>query len=132
MSFYCSILKGTILQLLLHPFWIRLEWFCGFSHLSWPHIFITKNIKPIIYLTATVFEIIRKLSSIKRNWLFATNSDFLIPISLEPYVVNLWYFNFLIFLSKKSHSLKFQRFTTLESKDIRIRKSEFVEKSQFL
>ena len=37
-----------------------------------------------------------------------------------------------IFWSNKSHSLKFQRFTTLESKDIGIRKAEFVALSQFL
>ena len=41
-------------------------------------------------------------------------------------------FQTYIFWSNKSHSLKFQRFTTLESKDIGIRKSEFVTKSQFL
>ena len=41
-------------------------------------------------------------------------------------------FQTYIFWSNKSHSLKFQRFTTLESKDIGIRKSEFVAKSQFL
>ena len=41
-------------------------------------------------------------------------------------------FQTYIFWSNKSQSLKFQRFTTLESKDIRIRKSEFVAKSQFL
>ena len=41
-------------------------------------------------------------------------------------------FQTYIFWSNKSHSFKFQRFTTLESKDIGIRKSEFVAKSQFL
>ena len=41
-------------------------------------------------------------------------------------------FQTYLFWSNKSHSLKFQRFTTLESKDIGIRKSEFVAKSQFL
>ena len=41
-------------------------------------------------------------------------------------------FQTYIFWSNKSHSLKFQRFMTLESKDIGIRKSEFVAKSQFL
>ena len=35
----------------------------------------------------------------KRNW--ATNSDFLIPISLQPDVVNLWYFKVLVLLDKK-------------------------------
>ena len=41
-------------------------------------------------------------------------------------------FQTYIFWSNKSHSLKNQRFTTLESTDIGIRKSEFVAKTQFL
>ena len=41
-------------------------------------------------------------------------------------------FQTYIFWSNKSHSLKCQRFTMLESKDIGIRKSEFVANSQFL
>ena len=41
-------------------------------------------------------------------------------------------FQTYIFRSNKSHSLKFQIFTKLESKDIGIRKLEFVAKSQFL
>ena len=41
-------------------------------------------------------------------------------------------FQTYIFWSNKSHSLKFQRFTTVESEDIGIRKSEFVAKIQFL
>ena len=41
-------------------------------------------------------------------------------------------FQTYIFWSNKSHNLKFQRFTTLESKDIGIRKAEFVAESQFL
>ena len=53
-----------------------------------------------------------------------TNSDFLTPISFEPYVVNLW--------SNRSHSLKCQMSITLDCKDIGIRKSEFVTKTQFL
>ena len=41
-------------------------------------------------------------------------------------------FRTYIFWFNKSHSLKFQRFTTSESNDIWIRKSEFVAKSLFL
>ena len=37
------------------------------------------------------------LFSPKRNWVFATNSKFIIPISLEPNVVNLWYFKLTLF-----------------------------------
>ena len=38
-----------------------------------------------------------KLESTERNWVFATNSEFIIPISLEPNVVNLWYFKLILF-----------------------------------
>ena len=38
----------------------------------------------------------------------------------------------MTFVRSKNISLKYQRFTTLGSKDIWIRKSEFVAKSQFL
>ncbi len=65
----------------------------------------------------------------ERNWVFATNSEFIIPISLEPNVANLWYFKLW---SNKIHSLKYLRFTTLESKDIGFRNAEFVAKTQFL
>ena len=68
---------------------------------------------------------------IQRNWLFATNSDFLIPIfgfqRRKPLK-----FQTMTFDRSKNISLKYQRFTTLASKDIGIRKSEFVAKSQFL
>ena len=37
----------------------------------------------------------------------------------------------MTFVRSKNISLKYQRFTTLGSKDIGIRKSEFVAKSQF-
>ena len=55
----------------------------------------------------------------------------------NPYIFGLQrrkplIFQTYIFWSNKSRSLKFQKFTTLESKDIGIRKSEFVAKSQFL
>ena len=41
-------------------------------------------------------------------------------------------FQSMTFVRSKNISLKYQRFTTLGSKDIWIRKSEFVAKSQFL
>ena len=36
----------------------------------------------------------------ERNWIFATNSDFLITISLKPNVVDLRYFKLWIFLNQ--------------------------------
>ena len=34
------------------------------------------------------------------NWVFATNSDFLIPIILQPVFLDLWYFKLLILLDQ--------------------------------
>ena len=52
-----------------------------------------------------------------RNWVFATNPNFLIPIIITSNII---------------HSLKYLRSTTLGCKYIGIRKSEFVAKTQFL
>ena len=68
---------------------------------------------------------------IQRNWLFATNSDFLIPISLEANVVNLWYFKLIFFDLSKVIVWNFKGLRRWNPK-IGIRKSEFVAKSQFL
>ena len=65
----------------------------------------------------------------QRNWVFATNSDFLIPISLQPAVVDLSYFRLSI---SNTLILKYQRFTSSVWKYIRIRKVELVAKNQFL
>ena len=35
-----------------------------------------------------------------KNWFFATNSDFLIPKSLQPNVVDPWYFKLWIMLEQ--------------------------------
>ena len=65
----------------------------------------------------------------QRNWVLATNSDFLIPISLQPAVVDLSYFRLSI---SNTLILKYQRFTSSVWKYIRIRKVELVAKNQFL
>ena len=54
-----------------------------------------------------------------------TNSTLLIHLSLQPDVVN-------IILSARILSLKYLKSTTLGCKDIRIRKSEFAAKPQFV
>ena len=53
--------------------------------------------------------------------------NFLIPISLEPNVVDLWYFKLILF-----DLTEFIVLNILESKDIGFRKAEFVAKTQFL
>ena len=35
--------------------------------------------------------------TLQRNWVFVTNSEFIIPNSSEPNVVNLWYFKLILF-----------------------------------
>ena len=61
-----------------------------------------------------------------------TNSDFLIPKSLQPNVVKL--FKTMNSVRSNNQSLKFQRFTPSGCKDIEleIRKFESTEKTQFL
>jgi len=61
----------------------------------------------------------KKIRKVKRNRVIVTNSYFLI-------------FQTWIILSNRIHSLKYLRSTTLGCKDIGIRKSEFVAKTQFL
>ena len=65
-----------------------------------------------------------------RNWVFVTNSNIQTSISLIPNVINLWYFKLI--WSNRIHSSKYLRSTTFGSKDIVIRKAEFVAKTRFL
>ena len=51
-----------------------------------------------------------------RNWVFATNSNFLISMSLKPHGVNLWYFKLRLF----------------DPTEFIVWKSEFVTKTYFL
>ena len=67
-----------------------------------------------------------------RNWVFATNSNFLILISVQPDGFPTLIFQTEIFWPNRIESLKYLRATTLGCKDIGIRKSEFVAKTQFL
>ena len=70
----------------------------------------------------------------ERKWVFTTNSDFIIHISLQPVGVNLSYFKlrFDLIWWNRIHSLKYMRSTTLCCKDIGIRKLEIAAKTQFL
>ena len=65
------------------------------------------------------------LISVRKELSFATNSAFLNPISLDI-------FRTMNSVRSNNISLKYQRFTTLRSKDIGIINSEFVAKTQFL
>ena len=67
----------------------------------------------------------------QRNWVCATNSNFLIPISLQPDSVVFLFQTYIIWYNR-IHCLKYLRSTTSGCKDIRIRKLEFVTKTQFL
>ena len=66
------------------------------------------------------------------NCVYATTSNFLIPMSYQPDGVYLWNFKFEIIWVKRIHSLKFLGSTTLGWKEVGIGKSDFVAKTQFL
>ena len=58
-----------------------------------------------------------KLIDRQRNWVFATNCDFIIPISLDSNVVDLWYFKQWLLLDQitkfeisKVYDIGFQRY----------------------
>ena len=53
-----------------------------------------------------------------RNRVYATNSDFLIPISVQSDVVWPFIFKIINFVRSNSLSLKYQRFTSSGCKDI--------------
>ena len=97
------------------------------------YIFLHYNLvkpeqKKTVISTCFVLNFQQNVSDIcqERNWVFATNSDFLIPIYLQQNVVDLRYFN-LWFLSDLS--LKYQRFTPSGFTYIEILKYTFVAKS---
>ena len=52
------------------------------------------------FIDVTKYLTKKVLSYIKRNWVFATNSDFLILISYEPNVIDLRYFKLWILLDQ--------------------------------
>jgi len=69
----------------------------------------------------------------QRNWVFATNSDFLIVIyNLATRFPRPLIFQNINSGRSKSLSLKYQRFTPSGCKDIGVRKCKFVAKTQFL
>ena len=51
-----------------------------------------------------------------------TNTNFLIPISLQPDVLDILHFKLGLIMDLFDKSLKYQRFTQLDCKDIGIRK----------
>jgi len=54
--------------------------------------------KPVLIFIVLLFWIFNRYFLLLRNWVFATNSDFLTSISLPLNVVDLWYFKILILL----------------------------------
>ena len=72
-----------------------------------------------------------------KNWVYTTNTNFIIPISLQPDEVHLWYFQLswfdqtkLMFEISKVWNIKGLRL--FGWKDTGIIKSEFVAKTRFL
>ena len=75
------------------------------------------------------FQNKKVFNSTLRKWVFTTNSNFCIPLSLQLDVVDTWYFKLWFLLDL---SLKYQMFRSSGCNDIRISKLEFVTKTQFL
>ena len=67
-----------------------------------------------------------------QTWVFVTNSNFLIPIFVQPDDVNLWYFKVRLFDQLFDSKFELSKIYDIEFKDIGIRKSEFVGKTQIL
>ena len=67
-----------------------------------------------IYFSTTVSteHDMRVNPKFQRNWVFATNSNFVIPISLQPDGVNGVIFQTEIIWSNRIHILKYLRYTT--------------------
>ena len=87
----------------------------------------------VIFRYSSIFAAFRRLLenhrillTSKRNWVFATNTAFLNRIHLDSNVVDLRYFKLWI---SNNISLKYQRCTTLGSKDIGIMNWECVAKT---
>ena len=69
----------------------------------------------------------------KRNWIFATNPNFLIPTSLHvAWWCKLLIFQTYIIWSNRAHSFTYLRTTTSGCIEIGIRKEECVAKTQFV
>ena len=60
--------------------------------------------------------------TLQRNWVFATNSHFLIPLSLQPDKFDPLIFKTIYSVRSKNLSLKYQKSTPSVCKDKRIRK----------
>ena len=56
-----------------------------------------------------------KLDQMERNWVFAVNSNFLFPISLQPDSVNLWF----ILTEFKVRNIKFLHHRVAEKKELK-------------
>ena len=63
-----------------------------------------------------------------RNWVFAKSINFLIPISLQPEGVHLWYFELRLF-NLREFIVSNIKGPSLGSKDIKIRQSDFLAKA---
>ena len=68
----------------------------------------------------------------QRNWVFATNSYFQIPVSLQPFDLNLWYFKLRLFDLTEFIIWNIYGLRHWVFRDIGIWKVEFVVKTQFL
>ena len=76
--------------------------------------------------------VFQESQQIQRILVFATNPNFLNPLSLHPYGVNFWYFKLRLFNLTVLINFKYLRYPTFGCKDVDIRKLQFVAKTQLL
>ena len=96
------------------------------------YIHVHENLGEYVHRFIFVFSLLLNMTmkgiSAKRNWVFATNSEFITPISLELNVANLWYFRLTLFdlIEFIAWNIK-----GLQHQVYKIRKFEFVAKTYF-
>ena len=56
------------------------------------HNYFTRKLMQCYFTKVSHYQFVRQ-----RNWVFTKNSNFLIPISLQPDAVNRWYFKLRLF-----------------------------------
>ena len=60
--------------------------------------FIALSLYPLSFFANTPIKYYKvNIENMKRDWVFATNSNLLIPLSLQPDGANLWYFKLRLF-----------------------------------
>ena len=86
----------------MFSFWISpsLNWTLFSSSLQYLRSFFSSSFMSCLPFSTRSIAPLTTIKNNQTNWGFATNSDFFIPISLQPDVVDRWYFKLWILLDK--------------------------------